>query len=481
MKRIQSGLTRRGILFFLAAMLTIGAAMPVAAQQQSGDEGIRTLENIQYSFRRVAERVMPSVVEINTVDIVKQQVRRLPFFFGAPQQDPKAQPQEQEFRRQGLGSGIIVRRSGDTVYVLTNGHVAGEAEEISISLSDGRKFNGTLVGTDPRRDLALVRFETRQAVPIATLGDSDSAQVGDWVLAIGNPLGFESTVTAGIVSGIGRRAIPGSDIAEFTDYIQTDASINPGNSGGALANIRGEVIGINTWIAAPGGGSIGLGFAIPINNVKSVIDDIITNGKVEYGWLGISVTDLQETAAKSLEVANRTGAFVSSIYRDSPADRGGLRPGDFITSIDGTTIRDLNHLLLIVGNLAPGRNVPFEVIRGGRPVTLSVRIAAREDEKALAEQAKRLWPGVSVVPVEEQIRAQLNLPRGAGDLIISNVAEGSPAAIAGFRPGDIVQSINGKAVKGIDDFYEAVNAAARGELVFNLYREGNRLILGLAR
>src|SRR4030042_1727897 len=265
----------------------------------TNQDGIQTLQSLQNAFRAVAAKVLPSVVQVDVVDVVKNSGADFPnpfeFFFG-PQRQRQGQPRE--FRQQGLGSGVVVRRNGEKLYVLTNDHVAGEAEQINIKLQDGRSYKAKLVGRDENKDLALVMFETRENIPVAEIGDSGSLMVGDWVLAVGSPLGFESTVTAGIVSAIGRRSVQGA--AGFTDYIQTDAAINQGNSGGALVNIYGQVVGINSWIASTSGGNIGLGFAIPINNAKRAIDDFITKGRSEYGWIGINIGGLQPQAAEGL-------------------------------------------------------------------------------------------------------------------------------------------------------------------------------------
>ena len=229
--------------------------------------------SFQQQFRTVASQTLPVVVEVNVVNRVTQRVGDSPldFFFG----NPRGGQQEREFEQPGMGSGVIVARDGTAVYVLTNHHVAGEADEIELVLSDGRSFEAEIVGSDALMDLALVTFETREEVPIAPLGDSSALMAGDWVFAVGNPLGFESTVTSGIISAVGRRPAVGSQISGLTDYIQTDAAINQGNSGGALVNLAGEVVGVNTWIASQSGGSIGLGFAIPINNAKRAIDEFI--------------------------------------------------------------------------------------------------------------------------------------------------------------------------------------------------------------
>jgi serine protease Do len=439
----------------------------------------------------VAQQVIPAVVEIDVVDVVKQAVPMNPFeFFFGPQgpqgqnQTPGQPPKQQEFRQYGLGSGVLVRRDGNTVYVLTNNHVVGQAEEISIKLHDQREFKGKLVGTDPRKDLALVSFETRDAVPIAELGNSESLQVGDWVLAVGNPLGFSSTITSGIVSALGRHAIPGSDLAGFTDYIQTDAAINQGNSGGALVNIYGQVVGINAWIASPSGGNVGLGFAIPINAAKNDIQDFLTKGKVEYGWLGVFIGDLTKDLATELNVGSSAaatqGAFVPNLFKGSPADKAGIEPGDAITAVNGKAVQDANQLMRIVGDLAPGDTVRFTVVREGKQMILTARITAREDEQAIADQSKKIWPGLYVTKLTDDLRKQLNLQSGTGDVVVANVVQGSPAEVGGLRQGDVVQKINNRSVQSLADFYKYLNEGNR-DVNFRILRQGVELTIGLVR
>ena len=232
------------------------------------------------------------------------------FFFRGPRGNNE-EGEKREYKRPGLGSGVIVKKDSNNVYVLTNNHVAGTADEIKVKLNDGREYDAKRIGNDPRTDLALIKFESSENIPVADLGNSEHLEVGDIVLAVGNPFGFESTVTMGIVSALGRETLSGSSIAGFTDYIQTDASINPGNSGGALVNLKGEIVGINTWIASQSGGSVGVGFAIPINNAKKAIEDFISTGKVVYGWLGVSIGDADEKMfpdiRKSLDLGNKNG------------------------------------------------------------------------------------------------------------------------------------------------------------------------------
>ena len=446
----------------------------------TNQDGIQTLQSLQNAFRAVAAKVLPSVVQVDVVDVVKNSGADFPnpfeFFFG-PQRQRQGQPRE--FRQQGLGSGVVVRRNGEKLYVLTNDHVAGEAEQINIKLQDGRSYKAKLVGRDENKDLALVMFETRENIPVAEIGDSGSLMVGDWVLAVGSPLGFESTVTAGIVSAIGRRSVQGA--AGFTDYIQTDAAINQGNSGGALVNIYGQVVGINSWIASTSGGNIGLGFAIPINNAKRSIDDFITKGRSEYGWIGINMGGLQPQAAEDLRLGEARGAFVYGVFKGSPAEKAGLQPGDLITRVDGVALKDSSDLLLTIGNLTPGRRVELELVRSGSTQRLSLQVAARADEKQLATQSSKVWPGFSVLKITDDVRAQLNLGNSDAGLVIGAVDQGGPADVAGLKSGDLITKVGGREVRNLGDFYKALNNPGSREILFAIQRQGNSLIIGLVR
>jgi Do/DeqQ family serine protease len=457
----------------------------LAAENVESLSSIDALEVMQSAYRDVARRVLPVVVEVDVTGVVKRTVPEyqspFEFFFGPQGPQEGRPPREREFKLYGLGSGVIVKRSGQTVYVLTNNHVVGKADEIKVTLQDKREFAATLVGKDPRKDLALVAFETEEDVPIAMLGNSDTVQVGDIVFAVGNPFGFESTITSGIVSAVGRRPVSKTGVAGFTDYIQTDAAINQGNSGGALVNIRGEVIGINTWISSPSGGSVGLGFTIPINNARQAIEDFITKGSVEYGWLGINIADPNDEVKKDMRLENRKGAFVFDLFTDSPADKAGILPGDFITHINGAPVEDTGSLLLLVGNLPVGETARFDLVRYGQPKTLSVRISARQDEEAIREQRRSLWPGMAVVRITPEIQEQLNLPKRMGELVIGNVSSDGPAGLAGLRPGDVIKSINNKAVGSIMEFYRTLNETSGDELMLRIYRQGNELLIGLIR
>jgi serine protease Do len=434
----------------------------------------------QNAFRRAAHEALPVVVKIDVVDVVTQRVPSLqnPFsFFFGDRDEPEVE--ERQFRRPGLGSGVIVRRTAEKVYVLTNDHVVGDADEITVSLHDGRSFEASVVGTDDRRDLALIVFETTSDVPVARLGDSDSLAVGDWVFAVGNPLGFESTVTSGIISALGRRPGAGSRIADLTDFIQTDAAINQGNSGGALVNLAGDVVGINTWIASQSGGSIGLGFAIPINNAKRAVDEWISTGTFENGWIGIGYGgSLTREVAESLGVGDRDGALVGSIYEDSPASRAEVRPGDIVREIDGRRIGNWQDLVSIVGNVPPGETAMLRIWRDGRTVTTNLRVAARVDEEIARTD---FWPGVIVMPLSSEMRGSLGLRNEPGSIVVAEVLASGPAAEAGLRRGDIIRRINDEEVEDLASFYRAVNGRAGDELVFRVSRQGREFVIGIVR
>ncbi|MBN2552841.1 MAG: Do family serine endopeptidase [Spirochaetales bacterium] len=446
------------------------------AVQAQLEEAPPTLADMQNAFRQVAEVVTPVVVQINIVQVVEQQVPQFsnPFeFFFGPRGEQPQQPQQREFRQPGLGSGVIVRQEGSTVYVLTNNHVVGQADEISIVLNDQSTFKGKLVGTDPRMDLALVSFESKRQLPVAVMGDSDAVEVGDWVLAVGNPLGLESTVTAGIISAVGRTEGPASNIS---DFMQTDAAINPGNSGGALVNIQGQVIGINTWIASTTGTYIGFGFAIPSNNARRVIDDLIEEGRVAYGWLGVSIRDPLAATAEDLGISGVSGGLVANIYLGSPADEAGIQAGDYITAVDGTEVRGTRHLTQMVGSLKAGSRVEFRLLRQGGERSVTAQISERLTEEQLADQVRNIWPGMVAISSEDAPQLQID----EGRVIVAVAYQGTPAGVAGFRQGDVIRAINGEEVTGMSEYYQAINQEARS-LEFTILRQGREVTIGMAK
>jgi Do/DeqQ family serine protease len=442
-------------------------------------DSLKVVEALQNSFRAISNRLLPAVVEVDiteTKTVQASPLDNLPFFFfGMPNQgDDSNDNNAHQYEQQGLGSGVIVRRTGNAIYVLTNNHVAGGATKISIKLNDGREFTGKLVGADERMDIALVSFESSdKTIPVAALGDSDKVLTGDICLAMGAPLGYSQSVTQGIISATGRS---GTGIGNINDFMQTDAAINQGNSGGPLVNIYGEVIGINTWIASQSGGSQGIGFAIPINNIKNAIDDFISKGKITYGWLGVSLVEVTDEYKKELGVGNQTGAFASQLFIGSPAQKAGMEPGDFIVELNRKKVKDVNQLVREVGNLEAGTKATFGIIRAEKRIDLTVKIEERND-KVSADNGK-LWPGFIAVPLTDETRKQLKLddPHVQG-VAVTGVQEKSPAASLRLQGGDIITAVNGKNVKTLSEFYTALADADRS-INFNVYSNGGTITTG---
>lgn len=432
---------------------------------------LAVLEALQDAFRSISEQVLPTVVELDVVETRKGSSNPFEgfpyYFFGNPDSQNN---EEQEYEQSGLGSGVIVRRTGNTYYVLTNNHVAGSAKEISIKLNDGRTFTGKLVGGDDRKDIALVSFEANEDIPVAVLGDSDTVKPGDIAFAMGTPLGYYSSVTQGIVSAIGRA---GTDVNNISDFIQTDAAINQGNSGGPLINIYGEVIGINTWIASQSGGSQGLGFSIPINNVKRAIDDFISGGQIVYGWIGVSLVEITDLYKDALGVKNKKGAFVSMIYLDSPAAKGGMQAGDYVLSLNGKEVKSVDQLVRDVGDIRAGEEARFVVVRGSKEVNLTVKIEKRDN--SVLTNSSKLWPGFVASPITDDIRTSLKLDKSISGVVVINLEAKSPAAAMRLQTGDVITAVNDKKITTISEFYEALVTLKQKEIWFDVYSEGHSM------
>ena len=304
---------------------------------------------------------------------------------------------------------------------------------------------------------------------MAELGDSAALRVGDWVLAVGSPFGFQSTVTTGIVSALGRET-SGSLSGNIAEYIQTDAAINPGNSGGALVNLDGQVVGINTWITSRSGGNVGLGFALPIDSAKRAIDDFKQYGEVRYGYLGAFVAEAGEEIREALDVDDKLGAIAWSIILDSPAARGDLRPGDFVTSVNGEAVGSSAELIRAVGSLRPNTNATFDVIRDGRERTVDVRVALRDD----SDDGARDWPGILPAELSEVARTQLGVESSVRGVVVRSVTDRSPTAEAGLRPGDVLTRVNGAQLRDIGDFYRTFGTLERGDYQIEVVRQGER-------
>jgi serine protease Do len=378
---------------------------------------------------------------------------------------------------------VIVRTNDETVYVVTNYHVVAEADRINVVLEDGREFDASLVGGDQRTDLALLEFQSSEEVPTIELADSDQARVGQWVLAVGNPYGFESSVTVGIVSALGRSAQAGTPVGSFTEYIQTDAAINPGNSGGALVDLDGRLLGVNSWIASQSGGSTGVGFAIPAGVVRRAVSDLIEHGRVIYGWLGVTAMSLAGRAAPGLaaglEVEDDSGVLVNNIHQGSPAAQDGLLPGDFVTSVDGNNVEDFTQFAPAVGGQSPGTEIDLSLIRYGNEETVTVTLEQQPPQQDLNNPAN-LWPGMTVLPITQQLRNQTGIPGDIDGVIAISVIAESPAASAGLRRGDIIVDVNGTTTADVIPFYRALNSGD-GTVAVGVNRGGREIQIRLRR
>jgi len=423
----------------------------------------------------VVRAVRDSVVSIETKTKVRARGFDLffddPFFrrfFGEPQRP-------REFTQQGLGSGVIVSKDG---YILTNNHVVEDTTELTVVLSNRREFKAKVVGTDPKSDVAVIRVDA-SGLPAITLGDSSRVQVGDFVLAIGSPFDprLQQTVTFGIVSATGRGNL---GIADYGDFIQTDAAINPGNSGGALVNMRGELIGINTAIFSRGvPANAGVGFAIPINMARDVMDRILKHGKVVRGYLGVSIQNIDEALAEQFGLKDRQGAIVGDVVPDSPADRAGIQNGDVIIEFNGQKVNDRDHLRNLVGLTPPGTRVTLKLIRDGKERTVTAELEELKEERAARGgepvEKEATLSGIQVDELTPSYQRRFGLPRNLTGVVITDVDEGSLAAEVGLQPGDVIQEINRQRINTVEDFRRVASSVGRRRAVLRVYfpRQGS--------
>jgi serine protease Do len=366
-----------------------------------------------------------------------------------------------------VGSGFIINANG---HVVTNNHVVEGAETVQVRLSDGRELTAKVVGRDPKTDLALLKVEAT-GLPVIGLGDSAALQVGEPVMAIGNSFGLEQTVTTGIVSATGRVIGAGP----YDDFIQTDTSINPGNSGGPLINARGQVIGINSIIFSRTGGSVGIGFAIPVNLAKNVFSQLAATGRVERGWLGVTIQELTPALVRSLGLPDGRGALVAEVTEGSPAAAAGIKQGDVIVSVGARTISRSADLPPVVANLEPGRAVTLSVIREGKTMPFSATITRLEEREPRAtsrtEDQGRL--GLVLGPVTPDVARELSLPKETKGVVVREVRQGSPAAEAGIRPADVIVQVNRRAVGSVDELRQMVDKHEKGAPLLFLIRRDN--------
>ena len=430
---------------------------------------------IPESFSRLAETVSPAVVNIRTEKTMKGGGRVYRHFSPGPfgKEDPFqdffkrffGDDQEREFKQRSLGSGFIIDRQG---YIVTNNHVVENADKIKVKLKDGEEYDAEVVGRDPNTDLALIRIKAQKDLPVLRQGDSDALKVGQWVVAIGSPFGFEQTVTAGIVSAKGR--VIGS--GPYDDFIQTDASINPGNSGGPLINMDGEVVGINTAIIASGQG---IGFAIPINMAKGIISQLKRSGEVTRGWLGVGIQPLSKEMADYYGLKNGQGVLVTNVFEGDPADRAGIKTRDIILEVDGKQIADSRDLTRTVAGLNVGETVRIKVLRDGSEKTLTATIAKRDDTKIAGLRPEKRTAdelGIRVSELSPEMRQRFDLADGEGVIVVA-VDNGGKGADAGVQVGDIIKEINHQKIDRVKDYQEVLAEIKTGEVINMFIRRIN--------
>ncbi len=455
----------------LALLLTTGLSPTGSAYAKDkviSQESSKLLGKLSDALAEVAEVARPAVVNISTTSTVTMEENPMfndPFFrrfFG----DQFDHGQKRKFKSSALGSGVIVSADG---YILTNNHVVKGADEIKVILYDKREFKGKIVGTDPRTDLAVVKIQAKD-LPTVKIGDSGKLKTGDVVLAIGNPFGLNQTITMGIVSAVGRSNI---GLADFEDFIQTDAAINPGNSGGALVNTNGELVGINTAIFSTSGGYMGIGFAIPSDMARSVMDSIIKHGKVIRGWLGVSIQNLTPELAKSLGMKETAGALVGGVEKDSPADKAGMKRGDLIIQFGGKKVEDPTGLRNMVAGSAPGTKAEIKVVRDQKEQALTVTLGEFQEKKTAKKiDYNNALKGITVQELTPSLRDRMGIPENVNGVIIANISEDSPAQEA-LQMHDVIMEVNRKAITNFSDYDQAVSKIGEKDSVLLLiYRDG---------
>lgn len=454
--------------FFVAVLIFTSVSEARSARDLTGAPG---------SFSSLVKDASPSVVYISTVKIIKSSVRGLkrfqlplnpddPFndffehFFG--EQMPR------DFRQKSLGSGFIIDKDG---YILTNNHVVEKTDEIKVRLADGKEFIAKIVGRDPKTDLALIRIKADTPLKPLKLGNSDKLEVGDWVIAIGNPFGLGNSVTAGIVSAKYRHI--GTGI--YDNFIQTDAPINPGNSGGPLLDAKGEVIGINSVIFTKSGGSLGIGFAIPVNMAKDLLPQL-KKGKVERGWLGVMVQKITPELRGILGLQNDNGALVADVSDGGPAEKAGIKRGDVIVSFDGKKIKEMNDLPYIVASTRVGKKVKISIIRKGREKSCYVKVGELQEKKEV-QSASKVRPdfGMVVEDIRPELKRRFGLTESSG-VVVVQVEQGSSSAEAGLRPGDIILEIHYMPIRNIDQFTKKMSTYKKGDTILFLIKRQDATI-----
>ena len=471
-----------GILLTANLDLTFkGHAGSDSERRQQLEDKMATMKDWSEGFAAVAEYVTPSVVTVETETTVKYEDPFNEFmggddffrrFFGNPRSQPK-----QEQKVSGLGSGVIASTDG---YIITNNHVIDRTDKIKITLSNGKTYDGKLIGTDPKTDIAVVKIDEK-GLPAIKIANSDNIRVGQWAVAVGNPFSksLSHTVTAGIISGMSRSSV---GIDSDVDFLQTDAAINPGNSGGALVNMSGELVGINAAIISRSGGYEGIGFAIPSNTAKSIMEQLIKTGKVVRGFVGVSMQDVNEQMAKAMGLKSEKGAVIAQVVEGSPADKAKLKQGDVIIKVNGKEVENSADIRKQIVPKQPGTEVELTLIRDGKEINVKVTLAeapgepiAAKEEAPVKKSFERL--GINVTTMNGDLAGKLGVPNVAG-VVITEIDQDGPAFGAGLRQGDIVQRVGRKDIKNVKEFVDELDKVGKGETVLMLInRKGSSLFV----
>ncbi len=469
-------------LLILTAMVSLPHSPAFASQSKISEQSIDLLTRTGKAMAEVTAAVKPAIVNISTTRTVKVSGGGDPFFddpffrrFFGDQFGRQRQPKEH--KSAGLGSGVIVTSDG---YIITNSHVIKDADEIKVTLTDKKEYAGKVIGSDPKTEIAVVKIEAKD-LPTVSWGNSDSLQVGEVVLAVGNPYGLNQTVTMGIVSALGRANV---GIADYEDFIQTDAAINPGNSGGALVNIKGELVGINTAIYTTSGGYQGIGFAIPSNMVKSIMESLIKTGKVVRGWLGVTIQKVTPELAKQFDLKEEAGALVGDIMENSPAEKAGLQRGDIILEYDGKKIEEPYILRNMVANNLPGEVHTALVLRDGKTRKIAITIGelpSDGQQPVETSDVQNVMKGITVQDMSPELAKKLRIPDKIKGVIISDIDDSSMAAGI-LAQGDVIQEINRKKVADTTTYTDIVSKIKKDESVLLLiYRGGASLFVTLSQ
>ncbi len=463
------------ILAGLIVMVCGSVLMPCV---MADNGNIATLRETSRAFTTVAKDAIPAVVAINVKKVVTRSGGGELYedfferFFGRPAPRREQSPEKREYEQQGIGSGFLISEDG---YILTNNHVVQGASEVSVTFNDGTEKDAEIIGADPRTDVAVIKIEG-DGYPYIEIGDSDALEIGEWVIAVGNPFGLEATVTVGVVSAKGR----GANITEYDDFIQTDAAINPGNSGGPLLNIDGKAVGINTAIVSRSGGYMGIGFAIPMALANDIKEQLVETGKVTRGYVGIYMRQVDPDVAEFLGLSANMGVEISDVVEDSPADDAGLEPGDILLEMDGKAIRDMRSFKREIAKRRPGSKVKLEIFRNEKRRDITVKLGSLEEsEFAIETEVDQLGErfGLTVRNLTDELAEQFGYEKGDG-VLISEVESGSSADEQKLAPGMLIMRVNNRDVSNVDEFNKAIDAV-KSDKVLVLVNDGraSRLVV----